>query len=113
GVHGLGQQSTDPVGGVKDFDLEPRISRLQLPTRCFSSLDGVELRLEAAVDDRREPFGWRPVGSYCLLRLRLVERDNGLFHRCSSTAVGLKQASETPAAETRARARSDQNLTAF
>jgi hypothetical protein len=59
----LAQQSTDLFGGVIDFDLEPRISRLQLPTRSFSSLDSVELCLEVAVNDRHEPFGGRPVSS--------------------------------------------------
>src|SRR5689334_12179239 len=68
----LAQQRTDFTGRVINFDLEPRISRLQLPTRCFSSLDSVELCLEVAVDDRREPFGGRPVGSLCLPWPRLV-----------------------------------------
>jgi hypothetical protein len=37
------QQRADLIGGVVNFDLEPRMGRLQLPTRCFSSLDSVEL----------------------------------------------------------------------
>ena len=60
------------VDSIIDFDLEPGISQLQRPTRCFSSLGNAEFCLEVAVDDRREPFGGRPVGSYCFLRLWLV-----------------------------------------
>jgi hypothetical protein len=47
-----------------DFD-HFRISQLQRPTRCFSSLGSAEFCLEVTADDRREPFGGRPVGSYC------------------------------------------------
>jgi hypothetical protein len=39
----LTQQSADLLVGVIDFDLEHRISRLQLQTRRFSSVDSVEL----------------------------------------------------------------------
>jgi hypothetical protein len=41
-------------------------------TRHSSSLDNVELCLDVAVEDRHEPVVGTPVGSYCLLRLWLV-----------------------------------------
>ena len=79
----LVQQRTDLRNGVIDFDLKHRISRLQLSTRGFCTVGRIKLRLEMAVDDCREPFSRRSVGSYRLLRFRLVDRENGLFH-CSS-----------------------------
>src|SRR6266566_4299022 len=36
-----------------------------------------------AVDNRREPFGWRPVGPHRLLRLRLFNGKQGFLHRHS------------------------------
>src|SRR5882757_1634992 len=64
----LAQQGADLVGGIVDFNLEHRVSRLEFSARCFSSLDSVKLRLEMAVDDRHEPFGGGAVGPGHFLR---------------------------------------------
>jgi hypothetical protein len=76
----LAQQSADFLVGVIDFDLKHRISRLQSATGGFCTVGCVKLRLEMAVDNCRKSLGWGPVGSHCLLRLRLINRENGLFH---------------------------------
>ena len=67
-------------GGIIDFDLEHRVSRLQFPRRRFGCLGGVKLRFEMAVDNRHEALGGRPVGSYRFFRLGFVNCEDGFFH---------------------------------
>src|SRR4051812_25231233 len=76
----LAQQGADLVGGIVDFDLEHRVSRLEFSARCFSSLDSVKLRLEMAVDNRHEPFGGGPVGPGHFLRRWFLNGENRFFH---------------------------------
>src|ERR1700760_5058623 len=74
------QQGTGLLLGVIDLDLKHRISRFQLSTRCFRSIDRVEFRLEMPVDDDRKPFGRRPVGSCYFFWVRLLEWGEGVFY---------------------------------
>src|SRR4051812_8779304 len=77
----LAQQGADLVGGIVDFDLEHRVSRLEFSARCFSGLDSVKLRLEMPVNNRHESFGGGPVGAGHFLRRWLVNRENRFLHR--------------------------------
>jgi hypothetical protein len=75
----LAQQGADLHSGVIDLDLKIWMSRLQLSAGGFGSVGGVKLRLEMAVDNRREPFGRWPVGSCCFLRFGSSIERRGFF----------------------------------
>lgn len=68
----LTQQSANLLDGVIDLDLKHWIIRLQFPAGGVSSIDRVKFRFEMAVDNRRESFGRRPVGSNYFLRFWFV-----------------------------------------
>jgi hypothetical protein len=59
----------EPLVGTFAMPTAPVVSATFSSTRHSSSLDNV---VDVAVDDRHEPFVGAPIGSYCLLRLWLV-----------------------------------------